>query len=167
MVEKWIEGEYQFLGFFDGLSIVIWLIILFSFVNSTKNKSKNIEYYKYYLPAFYFKLISAVIFSIIYIKFYEGGDSTAYWDTAQKLNQLFFDSPLKYFDELFLQGSSRERYVNFDYKTVGLPPNWIYKEDQAYFVAKIMSILSFVTFRSYFAMTMIHFKLLGKYLNYL
>lgn len=151
----WKEGVYQFFGILDAISIIGWLLIIFYLVNKTYTDNKHLDHYKYFNRAFLYKTISSLIFSFIYIWIYDGGDSTAYWDTAQKLSQLFIESPLKYFDELFFQGPNRERYVNFDYRTIGLPPNWIYKEDASYFVAKIFSLLSFVTFRSYIAMTLI------------
>ena len=149
-----VEGSYQFLGFTDGFSIVLWAIILFYFVSSTFKKHKNKTYFKYYKTGFYVKFFSAIFFSIIYIQLYSGGDSTAYWDSAKKLNNLFWDSPIKYFHEMFTSDPERMRFNSFDFKT-GLPPNWIYKEDEAWFAAKVYSILSFITFRSYFAMTMI------------
>lgn len=153
---KWIEGQYQFLGVFDALSILIWLIILINHISSTY--SKNIiqyPHYRYYKIGFYAKFFSAIIFSFVYIQIYEGGDSTAYWDTAQKLNNLFWKSPIKFFSELFGSDPLRERYMSFDFEQTGMPPNWIYKEDEAWFAAKVFSILSFVTLKSYFAMTMI------------
>jgi hypothetical protein len=148
------EGYYHFLGFFDALSILIWIIILFSSVSSTYLKKQSFSHYRYYRFAFYVKFFSAIVFSIIYILKYSGGDSTAYWDSAQKLNNLFWDSPTKYFHEMFSMNPLRMRYESFDLET-GLPPNWIYKEDEAWFAAKIFSLLSFLTFKSYFAMTMI------------
>jgi hypothetical protein len=148
------EGYYQFLGFFDALSILIWIVILFSAVSSTYSKNQSLSYYRYYKIGFYVKFFSAILFSIIYIMKYSGGDSTAYWDTAQKFNNLFWKSPSKYFYELFTMDPNRMRYISFDLD-VGLIPNWIYKEDEAWFAAKIFSLLTFITLKSYFAMTMI------------
>jgi hypothetical protein len=151
----WVEGKFQFLGFFDAIAILIWFLILINSVNSKFSKNANLSYYRYYRIGFYAKFISAILFSIIYIIMYEGGDSTAYWDSAQKLNNLFWMSPPKFFQEFFNNDLLRERYNNFDFNNSGLPPNWIYKEDEAWFAAKVFSILSFITFKSYFAMTMI------------
>jgi hypothetical protein len=148
------EGYFQFLGIFDALSILVWMIILFSSVSSTYNRNQNLSHFRYYRTGFYVKFFSAIVFSIIYILKYSGGDSTAYWDTAQKFNNLFWKSPSKYFYELFTMDPNRMRYNSFDID-VGLIPNWIYKEDEAWFAAKIFSLLTFITFKSYFAMTMI------------
>jgi hypothetical protein len=149
-----VEGRFQFLGIFDALSILLWLIILISVVSSTYSNNQTKSYFRFYKTGFYVKLISAVIFSIVYIIKYSGGDSTAYWDSAQKLNNLFWSSPLKYFKEILTMDPLRMRYNSFDLD-VGLPPNWIYKEDEAWFAAKVFSLLTFLTFKSYFAMTMI------------
>jgi len=148
------EGTYQFLGFFDGFAILLWLIILFYLITSTYNKNKNKTYYKYYKIGFYAKFFAAISFSIIYIYKYEGGDTTAYWDTAQKFNNLFYEKPLKFFEELFNINPMSSRYYSFDMST-GVPPNWIYLEKEGLFTSKIYCLVSFLTFRSYFAMTFI------------
>ena len=83
------EGKFQFLGVIDALSMIIWFFVLLNNVNSTFEKNKNVGYYRFYKTGFYAKFFSAIIFSIVYIQMYEGGDSTAYWDSAQKLNNLF------------------------------------------------------------------------------
>lgn len=149
------EGKFQFLGVIDALSIIIWFFVLLNNVNSTFEKNKNVGYYRFYKTGFYAKFFSAIIFSIVYIQMYEGGDSTAYWDSAQKLNNLFWESPTRFLHEIFTNDENRLRFNSFDIQKTGLPPNWIYKEDEAWFAAKIFSFLTFLTFKSYFAMTMI------------
>ena len=146
------EGTYQFLGFFDGLAILMWLIILFAIVSSTYNKNKSKSYYKYYKTGFYVKIAAAVVFSIIYIYKYDGGDTAAYWDTAQKFNNLFYIRPGKFFEEMFSALPFSSRYYSFD-MTTGVPPEWIYNEKEGLFTSKIFTLLTFLTFRSYFAMT--------------
>ena len=148
------EGTYQFLGVFDALAIIIWFIILFTLVSSTYKKNENSSHYRYYRIGFYMKFFSAIAFSIIYIYKYDGGDTAAYWDTAQKFNNLFFEKPLFFFEEILSLEPMSSRYYSFDMST-GVPPNWIYLEQEGLFTAKIYSLLTFVTFRSYFAMTFI------------
>ena len=151
----WIEGQYQFLGFMDGLFILIWFVILFFSVNNSYSKNSTVSYYRFYKLGFYAKFFSAIIFSVIYIQIYDGGDSTAYWDTAQKMNNLFWEHPSRFFYEIFNNDPIRQRYLSFDLVLTGLPPNWIYKENEAWYAAKVFTLLTFITFKSYFAMTMI------------
>jgi hypothetical protein len=151
---EFVEGKFLFLGFFDVIAIIFWFIFLVNNVNSSFSKNINKSYYRFYKFGFYAKFISAIVFSVIYIILYEGGDTTAYWDTAQKLNNVFWKSPVIYFQELFNSDINRQRIPHFDLST-GLPPKWIYNEDEAWFAAKVFSLLTFITFKSYFAMTMI------------
>lgn len=149
------EGVFSFLGIFDALAIVVWLIIIFSLVNSKFSQNADKTHYRYYKNGFYIKFFSAIVFSAVYIKLYGGGDSTAYWDAAQKMNNLFWESPVKFFNELFSNDPNRDRFINFNSVTTGMPPRWIYREDEAWFASKIYTLLTFITFKSYFAMTMI------------
>ena len=151
----WEEGKYQFLGLIDALSILVWFTILLNLINSSYLKNVNLTHYRFYKNAFYAKFFSAIIFSIIYIKMYEGGDSTAYWDTAQKMNNLFWESPTRFYYEFMNNELTRERFQSFDFQNTGMPPNWIYKEDEAWYASKVFTLITFITFKSYFAMTMI------------
>jgi len=148
------EGTYQFLGVFDALAIIIWFIILFSLVSSTYNKNKNIPHFRYYRIGFYAKFFAAIAFSIIYIYKYDGGDTAAYWDTAQKFNNLFYFDIGKFVVEYFHPEPFANRYLSFDLNT-GVPPEWIYNEKEGLFTSKVYALLTFITFRSYFAMTFI------------
>jgi hypothetical protein len=148
------EGTFQFLGVFDALAIIIWLFILLGLVSSNFNKNKDKSYYKYYKIGFYSKLFAAIAFSIIYIYKYGGGDTAAYWDTAQKFNNLFYFDIGKFIVEFFHPEPFANRYLSFDMHT-GVPPEWIYNEKEGLFTSKIYTLLTFLTFRSYFAMTFI------------
>lgn len=153
MWDSTLEGNFQFLGVLDAFSIFITLIVIIYLVNTSFNKHQSKQYFKYYKKAFYFKLIISIIFSIIYIHFYYGGDTAAYWDTSQKLGQLLWVNTDGFFHEMFTHSPNRIRYVNF--YPVGLPPTWIYQEDEAFFTSKVFTFISLITFRSYFAMTII------------
>ncbi len=148
------EGTFQFLGFFDGLAILIWVFILLNSISSTYTKNKQNPIFRYYRLGFYTKLFAAISFSTIYIIKYQGGDTAAYWDTAQKFNNLFFLDITKFANEFFSPEPFTSRYQSFDMST-GVPPEWIYNEKEGLFTAKIYTLLSFITFRSYFAMTFI------------
>ena len=148
------EGKFHFLGFFDALAILIWFIIIVSLINSNFKKNKDKEHFKYYKLGFYTKLISSIVFSFIYFYKYDGGDTTAYWDTAQKLVNLLFENPPGFLHEFFNSDPARVRYLYFTLST-GLPPEWIYYEQEGWFASKLYFLLALITFRSYFAMSFI------------
>lgn len=107
-----------------------------------------------------FKLGFGVLFAITYTLVLEGGDTTAYWDGAVKLNHLFWDSPIAYFTEMIQTPSSGTVTNNFNQRT-GYPPSWIYKEPESFFVSKIASLFTFFTFNSYLAMSLFSSVIVG------
>jgi hypothetical protein len=149
------EATFQFFGLIDGISIFVWLLIIVITSTNIRNKNRELAHYKYYLPGLFIKLGSAIAFSILYIIKYEGGDTVAYWDCAQKLNNLLFHNFQWFLQEFFTTLPNRERFLHFDFQNTGMPPNWIYNENEGWFASKVMFLLSFITFRSYFAMTLL------------
>lgn len=107
-----------------------------------------------------FKLGFGVLFAITYTLVLEGGDTTAYWEGAVKLNHLFWESPSAYVAEMLQTPSSSTITNHFNQKT-GFPPSWIYKEPESFFVCKITSIFTFFTFNSYLALTLISASIVG------
>ena len=142
------------LSFLDISIAFIWLLIILFISISKSKRIENKSLQKYYVPNVLFKCFFAIFFAIIYILFYGGGDTTAYWDGAITLNKLFVKSPVEYFSHLFSEPTPALRSLHFDTFT-GYPPGWIYRESEAWFVCKLSSIVSFFTFRSYFAATLI------------
>jgi hypothetical protein len=131
----------------------IFLGFLFYFILNFIRKSKvnNIAdpvFQKYYSRNFNLKIILAVIYAFYYVFVVGGGDTVAYWEGAVTLNNLFWKSPAMYLEQLVNTPTPEMRMQHFDYVT-GNPPGWIYREAESWFVAKIYSIISFVSFKSY------------------
>lgn len=144
----------NYVTFYDISIAVFWLIILLIISNSRKNKIEDTEVRKYYLRNVLFKFFFSIAFAVVYLIYYGGGDTTAYWDGAIAVNNLFIKSPSMYLEVLFSDSSKELVSSYFDIDT-GYPPGWIIKEQEAWFVCKLASIVSFVCFKSYFAGTLI------------
>lgn len=144
--------KLDFTGPIDIIFAFLWLVIILAIAHSRRSKNSLDPHYKYYLPNVYFKLLFGFLFACVYLFYYDGGDTTAYWQGAITLNNLFFKSPVLYFDELFAGNQHFMISTNFDLQT-GFPPGWIYREPEGWFVSKVASLLSFITFKSYFAAT--------------
>ena len=138
----------------DILVFVFWIVILAIVANSMSTKIKDSEIRKYFMLAFGFKVLMALVFSIIYIVYFGGGDTTAYWEGANTLNKLLFQSPEFFWEHLFSEPTEELRIKHFS-KETGFPPGWIYREKEAWFVCKITTFFSLLTFRSYLAATVV------------
>lgn len=146
--------ESNYISIQDISIALLWFTILLTFSFYKRNQIQNLEIKKYYIRNILFKFSFAIFFSIIYIIYYGGGDTTAYWDGAVTLNKLFFSAPVDYFNHLISEPTNALRAMHFSADT-GYPPGWIYREPEAWYVCKLTSIVSIFTFRSYFAGTLI------------
>ncbi len=144
----------DYLSISNIFSALLWLIILVAIVNYKKNRVENQGIKGYYVYNFWFKILMSLAFSFVYIFIYGGGDTTAYWDGGVVLNNLMFENFGNYIESM-VSAPSDELY-SFHYNSeTGYPPAWIYQEEEAWFVCKIVSIISLITFKSYIAGTFI------------
>jgi len=95
--------------------------------------------------------------ALIYVFYYEGGDTIIYMHDANILKDLFWGKPGVYFDFLFngLYDVEQER-VNewkhyFETRSLNIP-FFIYRSDErAFFVVRLVSVFSILTGASFFA----------------
>ena len=144
--------ESNYVSFYDISIAVLWLLIFLVIANS-RAKKVDLDIRKYYIRNVLFKFFFSISFAVIYLIYYGGGDTTAYWDGALTLNNLFLNSPSLFFEHLINEPTQSLFSEHFNLDT-GYPPGWIYREPEAWFVCKIASIVSLITFKSYFAGTL-------------
>ena len=130
------------------LSIVgLTLIYIYLYLRYKRNKEK--PYYRFFIAAFTFKVVLVLANALFYIIAYKGGgDSINYWRNAEMLNNLLFENPNFYWQEMFYDNSSNNVLAHFN-ATTGIPISDFYNEAETFFVCKIGSVFSFFTFGSY------------------
>jgi hypothetical protein len=136
--------------FFTGYLVLFSLIAILIYLKNKENPE-----YRYFLPHFFWKIFIGFSMAYVYVYSYGGGDTTAYWQGADTLNNLFYESPGDYFTELFY--TSRKGYLPHYYNhTTGIPPVWIYNEPNSWFICKLSSPISFFTFKSYLTLNLFY-----------
>lgn len=130
------------------LSIVgLTLIYIYLYLRYKRNKEK--PYYRFFIAAFTFKVVLVLANALFYIIAYKGGgDSINYWRNAEMLNNLLFENPYFYLQEMLYDNSANNVLAHFN-STTGIPIQDFYNEANAFFVCKIGSIFSLFTFGSY------------------
>ncbi len=130
------------------LSIVgLTLIYIYLYLRFKRNKEK--PYYRFFIPAFTFKVILVLANALFYIIAYKGGgDSINYWRNAEMLNNLLWENPYFYWLEMVYDNSSMDVYKHFNNST-GIPIRDFYSVSQNFYVCKIGSIFTFFSFGSY------------------
>ena len=155
MISTFLFLETAPVGVFDVLIGILFLSVLLFLASSKKSKMRSIpgnEHYKYYIYNIYFKVFFAIVYGAIYKYYYQGGDTMAYWNGAANLNNLFWESPLDYWNEILSTPGYRTEILRFTAKT-GYPPGWIYKDPNSFFVSKIISVIMLVLGQSYLVLS--------------
>jgi hypothetical protein len=150
-----IDRDYIYFSPIDILATILGVCIIFILAYLRRRRNRELDHYKYYLPALSFKMLFVLANAIFYIVVYGGGgDSIGYWDGAVKLNNLFWEDPFAYFEELFKNPEPLGHLKNFNNRT-GYPDSHIYEETQSWFISKIASFFTFFTFKGYMLMSLI------------
>lgn len=114
---------------------------------------KDREFRKYYTLGLSARVAGGLFFMIIYLFYYQGGDTIAYYDTAVPLLNLIVSSPADGLTAYF-SPYTQENFYLFN-KETGYPLIYIYKETNTYTVARVLVPFLFVTFKSYFLTTLL------------
>lgn len=149
------SDQFEFFGAFDILLIIFWLAItlILSFVFQSNNIA-NKPHYKYFIKNYLFKLVFSLLFSLYYIFIVHGGDTIAFYGASDVLTRLLFEDFSYYINEWGTY-ASEDGYISHFTANTGFPPGWITREEEAYFVSKIFSIVNLFTGSSYMANTII------------
>lgn len=102
---------------------------------------------------FWLKILSGIVLSIIYTEYYGdgklSGDTIHYYEDGQVLNKVFFESPSDYFTLMVSSGSS-----DLVEKRMSASCHWTRSNMDQFndnrFIIRINSIISFISFNSYF-----------------
>lgn len=136
--------------FFTAYLVLFSLIAILVYLKNKENPE-----YRYFLPHFFWKIFMGLSMAYVYVYNYGGGDTTAYWQGANTLNNLFYESPLNYLTELF-QPVTKGYIPHYYNSRTGIPPVWIYNEPNSWFICKLSSPLSFFAFKSYLTLNLFY-----------
>lgn len=108
--------------------------------------------YRYFLPGMLVKLLGGLFFGGIYVFYYDGGDTTSYYECALAFVNLFWSSPSTFFEAYFGGGTAEIRSL-FDNET-GAPLAYIFFNDKTRVVSKLMVPFVFLGAKKYFLATL-------------
>ena len=81
----------QYITITDFLLLPIYVFVVFIFASYFRNKyyPKGHPLRRYFMPAFTFKIVGAILLGIIYQFYYKGGDTLNYWKQTEIINSAF------------------------------------------------------------------------------
>lgn len=132
---------------------ILFLFIVVSIVGSqlAQRKRRDDPSWNYFLPAMWLKLAGGMFFALIYTMYYQGGDTTSYYECALAYVNLLFEDGGK-FITAFLGDGSVEIKSLFSSKT-GSPMGYMFFDDKTRTVIKLCVPFILIGGKSYFIAT--------------
>jgi len=129
------------------IPVLFIFLLIIGFWNSHKKKQFD-QSYKYYMRGLIARLIAVLFFCNIYVFYYGGGDTTAYFESTMAMTKLFYQSPEKYLHVMMSPPSAETRSLFTD--RTGYPYSYLFNDSHTFMVIKLTSILSILSGKSYF-----------------
>lgn len=136
------------LSVFDILLPPLYLVIVLSYAYYIKKKNiRTNPEYEYFIPGLVARIGGAIALGLIYFFYYNGGDTTNYFQTASAYSKLFFYKP----DDFWIGwlGDGKNYYFTFTEET-GFP---VYRprDHHSFFVVRLLVPIVTLGFYSYFS----------------
>ena len=137
------------IGIFDWVIWLTYLTIAFLLLFIYRRTKEDEKIYKFFLPGFIIKILSGVVFVMIYKFYYGFGDTFLYHNGAKTLANLFFEDPGAYFQLLLSEsGNLPPRLQEYSYL---IPYS---RTAEEWFMVKLLSPLNLISFNSYLVVTL-------------
>lgn len=157
-------------------SIDVWeyqvglIYIAFVFIYYSRKRNLNISLhkeYKYYIPAIMAKFIGGIIFVLIYIYYYHGGDTTSYFYSGVAMKRMFFIDPVEFIRQTVFGDNSIRALHSYTSESFR-PYRYMFLDPNTFQVLRISSWLALLTANSYLISTFILVSLsfLGIWMGY-
>lgn len=131
----------------DLLLFPVYMILVLLIANAIKKrKIETAPEYRYFIGGLMMKIVGGVILTLIYIFYYGGGDTCAYFGDSVILSKMLFQNP-SHFWAILMHPFSWDNYSFFTTET-GYPET--YRWANAFFVARLTTPLAILSFNSFF-----------------
>jgi hypothetical protein len=139
----------KYLSLIDFFLTPLYLIISFLILIVIKKRFIEDETDKYFIiKGFYLKLLGGFAAGLIYVFYYNGGDTIFYFDATKLISNYLADNP---FDFIYIFSSSNLKDSdNFDILKL-INQNAYLRETSTYTVVKICALFNLFCFNSFFA----------------
>jgi hypothetical protein len=137
----------QYITITDFLLLPIYLFVVFIFAAHFKNKyyPKGHPLRRYFMPAFTFKIIGAVLLGIIYQFYYKGGDTLNYWHQTEVINSSMSES----FGTWFRLVSAQADMYDVDVYKYTTQLYWYGGKSPEYLISIIGALIGMLTMTTY------------------
>jgi hypothetical protein len=136
------------------LALPFYLLIIYIIANRIKRKRIDENpLYKFYVWGLFAKIIGGIGLVIIYMYWWNGGDTTSYYESALAMKNLLVSSPADWFVNEFGK-NTYDNFFLFSYDT-GYPLKYMYFDPKTFMVIRLVNPLLLFSFSSYLLTTVL------------
>ncbi len=136
------------------LALPIYLLIMYLIANRIKQKGlRNNPVYKFYVWGLFAKIVGGIGIVLVYMYYWSGGDTTAYYESSAALKNLLVSSPADWFAVEF--GKNSYEHLSLFSLATGYPLDYMYFDPKTYMVIRLVNPLMLVTFNSFLLTTIV------------
>lgn len=140
------------LHYWEYVLMFFYLLLIYLYYARQKNmRIRTQPEYRYFLWGLFSKVLGGVAFSLIYFYYYDGGDTTAYFYSSKAMTNLMGQNFGDYLQVLFGDNTLQNRSL-FTMDT-GKPFEYIYFDDRAFMVVRLINPISIICMGSYLVTT--------------
>lgn len=139
----------SYINYSDIYLVPIYLVVIF-FVGNViiRNNKKNIPEYHYFNYGLLFKLIGVFAFCLIYLFYYEGGDTTNYFRGSKAITNLLLQDFERGLAVLFNKDNYLNSWDSFNPST-GYPPRYMWRDSKTFSVCRFSVPFYFLGSKSF------------------
>lgn len=139
------------LEFLDIVLSIIYSILILLAANWFRKRHKKKEIYRFFVPFIAFKILCAVLFVIIHIFFYKGGDTFLFFEGGNFISNYLMDNPLKIFKLFSLEESDFQSFIyRDDFGIINA-----FRDQTTLFISQIVAIFCFLAFDCFMTTTIL------------
>lgn len=139
------------IGFLDIILSIFYSILILLAAKWFRNRHKEERVYNFFIPFVAFKILCAVLFVIIHIYFYKGGDTFLFFAGGKFIANYLIDNPSEIFNLFRLNQSD---FQAFTYKSdFGIINS--FRDPTTLFISQVIAIFSFFSFHNFMTTTIL------------
>ncbi|MEO5584974.1 MAG: hypothetical protein ABIQ75_05930 [Flavobacteriales bacterium] len=140
--------------FWEYLLAFAYGLVLYIYFSRKKNQRlKEHPEYQYFLWGLLIKMVGGVVFSNVYFFYYPGGDTMSYFYGGVAMGNLAWVHPFEYLRQM-LGDNSYRAWLMYTLDTKK-PFEYMFYDDRTFFVLRVVSVLAFLTLKSYLTCTVV------------
>lgn len=134
----------------DMALVPLYLFVIFGIATLIKSQNiQNFPEYKYFLRGLFFKVFGVSIFVLIYLFYYQGGDTINYFLGSMALSDLIIKDFFVGIETLLSPINDFSGWKKFIAYGISPPPYYMWKDPSTFFVSVLTAPLSLISFRSF------------------